>query len=275
MSTSRRLGALVSFAAFVAVCVMALAISGPRGFNGMQGIQSDLATKAGAIVFPVTLDASVTAEGRNLTVRLPDTVATPFDRSAMLTDLRGIEGVRSVELIGDPSFPDTSAPPAPQPTIAAEPPVEPEPTETPTPEPAAQPTPAPQPTEAPTPEPAPLTATQALGAIADRGIEFEPGLATLTSQGMELLDQAAEQLADLEDTAIEVQAHTDNVGDPDVNFILSQDRAEAVVTYLIDQGVDAALLTPRGFGASKPIADNDTEQGRADNQRVAFVVEGN
>jgi len=68
-----------------------------------------------------------------------------------------------------------------------------------------------------------------------------------------------------------VAGHTDNVGADGVNVPLSQQRAEAVITWLSAKGVDRSRLIPAGFGSKKPLADNGTEDGRAKNRRVDLV----
>ena len=73
-------------------------------------------------------------------------------------------------------------------------------------------------------------------------------------------------------TVVEIGGHTDNVGDAASNLQLSQQRAEAVRNFLVNQGVDQAMLTARGYGETKPIASNDTEQGRFRNRRIEFTV---
>ena len=75
---------------------------------------------------------------------------------------------------------------------------------------------------------------------------------------------------------IRVEGHTDNVGDDGFNLTLSRNRAAEVMAYLVDQGVDAGRLTSEGFGDTQPIADNETEEGRATNRRVEFrIIEQN
>ncbi len=72
---------------------------------------------------------------------------------------------------------------------------------------------------------------------------------------------------------VQVDGHTDNVGNPDANRKLSQDRAEAVVKYLVEKkGVDRKRLSAKGFGDTQPIADNKTKKGQARNRRVDFTV---
>jgi OOP family OmpA-OmpF porin len=68
-----------------------------------------------------------------------------------------------------------------------------------------------------------------------------------------------------------VQGHTDSQGDPNKNFLLSQARAESVVSYLLSRGIDAGRLTPIGYGSDVPIAPNDTAAGREANRRVTLV----
>ena len=71
---------------------------------------------------------------------------------------------------------------------------------------------------------------------------------------------------------VEIEGHTDNVGTETHNTMLSTNRAKAVYDFLVDNGIDANRMTYKGFGASQPIATNDTEKGRATNRRTAFRV---
>ena len=71
---------------------------------------------------------------------------------------------------------------------------------------------------------------------------------------------------------LEIQGHTDNVGAPEANKKLSEARAAAVKTYLVsDLGVTPVRLTTAGFGDTRPVGDNKTEAGRAENRRVELV----
>ena len=65
-----------------------------------------------------------------------------------------------------------------------------------------------------------------------------------------------------------LNGHTDNVGGQDYNKDLSERRARAVRNYLISKGIDPGMVKSEGFGFSKPVAENDTEDGRAQNRRV-------
>ncbi|MHB1921632.1 MAG: OmpA family protein [Chitinophagaceae bacterium] len=71
---------------------------------------------------------------------------------------------------------------------------------------------------------------------------------------------------------IQINGHTDNAGTQEHNLVLSRNRAKSVVQYLISKGIAADRLTSKGFGSTQPIADNKTEEGRAQNRRTEFVV---
>jgi len=104
------------------------------------------------------------------------------------------------------------------------------------------------------------------------GIEFETGKAVILSKSYSILNEIAHVFIENKEYIVEVQGHTDNVGNPDVNMGLSEKRALAVRDYLIKQGVDASRLTARGYGSTMPIADNTTKAGRAKNRRVEFKI---
>ncbi|MFZ4725540.1 MAG: thrombospondin type 3 repeat-containing protein [Paludibacter sp.] len=104
------------------------------------------------------------------------------------------------------------------------------------------------------------------------GVQFESGKAQIKSSSFELLNKIAIILMQNPTYLVEIQGHTDNVGNPKLNLLLSQNRVEAVRKYLIDTGVDEMRVTSKGFGDTKPIADNKTPLGRSKNRRVEFVV---
>jgi outer membrane protein OmpA-like peptidoglycan-associated protein len=73
------------------------------------------------------------------------------------------------------------------------------------------------------------------------------------------------------DLKIGVEGHTDNVGTPASNKTLSEERAKSVVSEIVGQGISSDRLSPSGFGQDKPIADNNTDEGKAKNRRVELV----
>ena len=109
------------------------------------------------------------------------------------------------------------------------------------------------------------------GKFVTNNILFETGKATLKPESMEEIRKVAEYMKKNPSARFEVQGHTDNQGSDKVNDPLSQQRAEAVVKALEEQGVDPFNLRPVGKGSHEPVADNKTEEGRAKNRRVEFI----
>jgi outer membrane protein OmpA-like peptidoglycan-associated protein len=103
-----------------------------------------------------------------------------------------------------------------------------------------------------------------------RQVEFEFDSATLTDAGKATLDEVAETLARLKFVEGTVTGHTDSEGEEGYNQQLSEKRAQAVAEYLEAKGIAAGRLTASGKGESEPVADNDTEEGRAKNRRVVL-----
>ena len=104
-------------------------------------------------------------------------------------------------------------------------------------------------------------------------VEFDTASAVLTETSKKTLDQAAEMLIRFPEKRVEVQGHTDTIGQPGINMQLSTARAYAVYQYLIEKGVAADRLLAKGYGDRQPIADNSTKEGRQRNRRVAFHVQ--
>jgi len=108
-------------------------------------------------------------------------------------------------------------------------------------------------------------------------VYFEIDKAELKPESYPVLDEAAGTLAKVfagnEKVTIEVQGHTDNTGTADYNLTLSQKRAETVKNYLVTKhNLDANRFNAKGYGLTKPIATNNTKEGRANNRRVEFVI---
>lgn len=104
-----------------------------------------------------------------------------------------------------------------------------------------------------------------------KGIAFETNSAKLTKKSYGTLDDIVKLMNKIPEANLEVQGHTDNTGSAETNKKLSQDRAEAVVNYFIQQGIASDRVRAVGFGSEKPIADNKSKKGRAKNRRVELV----
>lgn len=104
---------------------------------------------------------------------------------------------------------------------------------------------------------------------------FEPGGATLSSDAHAKLDEiaAALRLQTQAGHSITVSGYTDSIGDARTNEDLSARRATAVRDYLVSKGVDASALHVEGMGQRRPVADNATPEGRAQNRRVEIAIE--
>lgn len=111
-------------------------------------------------------------------------------------------------------------------------------------------------------------------ALANRVVQFESGSAVMTAAGRSVLDEMAGAITKLSNPKIDIIGNTDNVGNRQSNIELSLARANAVKTYLTNKGIPAASLTVSGHGPDKPIADNTTDAGRAQNRRIDFQISG-
>ncbi len=114
-------------------------------------------------------------------------------------------------------------------------------------------------------------ALNASGAVAIRDILFDSGKATIQPSSAATLTMIADMLKANPDVALEIQGHTDNVGAPAANLSLSRERAASVKAALLKAGVESDRLTTAGFGDTRPVAENTTDEGRARNRRVELV----
>lgn len=103
-------------------------------------------------------------------------------------------------------------------------------------------------------------------------ITFESGASTIKTSSFKQLDKLVLMLERKTELKIEVIGHTDNVGNADKNLQLSKDRANAVKKYIVSKGIKSERITTNGKGASEPVADNDTEKGKAKNRRTEIRI---
>jgi OOP family OmpA-OmpF porin len=152
-------------------------------------------------------------------------------------------------------------------------------------EPKAATPPPPPPPEPPPPPPAPeppkAEPPKALGRVQvtdkkitiSEEIQFDQNKATIKPESNSLLDEIAKIMKDNEKIKkVSVEGHTSSEGDATANMKLSNDRAAAVLKALTDRGIDKSRLTSKGFGITKPVGDNKTEEGKIKNRRVEFTI---
>ena len=110
-------------------------------------------------------------------------------------------------------------------------------------------------------------------ALTDDRVQFRTGKADLPDTGKEIVDNLLEQLKkDNKNVYIEIQGYTDSVGSDEYNMKLGQDRAESVRRYLAGNGIPLHRMSTISYGESRPIASNNTRDGRSKNRRVVVLV---
>jgi outer membrane protein OmpA-like peptidoglycan-associated protein len=105
-----------------------------------------------------------------------------------------------------------------------------------------------------------------------QNILFEKASSVLLPESFTELDKLLKFLQDAPEVKIEIAGHTSSEGDDAYNMRLSQERAEAVVFYLTEKGIDKKRIVAKGYGETKPVESNDTEDGRKLNRRVEFKI---
>lgn len=104
-------------------------------------------------------------------------------------------------------------------------------------------------------------------------VYFDTGKATIQDRSFPLLDEVAQVLKDNPQVGkVMVEGHTDSTGSAEYNTTLSAARAKAVKAYLVEKGIAADRLDSKGYGPTKPVADNKTKEGREKNRRVEFTI---
>ena len=100
------------------------------------------------------------------------------------------------------------------------------------------------------------------------GVTFDTGKATIHPESFARLDEVVDFMAHKKEARVEISGHTDNVGDPRANKTLSEKRAQACRNYIVTKGIDKKRLDAVGYGDERPIAPNDTDEGRQRNRRI-------
>ncbi|MBM3415488.1 MAG: flagellar motor protein MotB [Bacteroidetes bacterium] len=118
----------------------------------------------------------------------------------------------------------------------------------------------------------PLTPIEINASIVLKNIFFDINKWELKPESQAELDKLVQLLHENPSLKIEISGHTDNVGGPADNLTLSNNRAKAVVNYLISKNIAVSRLNSKGFGETRPVADNKTEEGRAQNRRTEMKV---
>jgi OOP family OmpA-OmpF porin len=104
-------------------------------------------------------------------------------------------------------------------------------------------------------------------------IQFENNKSVILPESFSLLDDITKVFKDNENIKkVSIEGHASAEGDPKRNLTLSDERAKSVMKYIADHGIDAKRMTAKGFGITKPIADNTTEEGKEKNRRVEFNI---
>jgi OOP family OmpA-OmpF porin len=106
-----------------------------------------------------------------------------------------------------------------------------------------------------------------------RGVNFDFDKSNIRPDAAVILDEAVRLLGGGSGPAVSIEGHTDWIGSDAYNAGLSERRANSVQAYLIEHGVSASRLSTVGYGESRPIASNDTREGRALNRRVELLVQ--
>lgn len=112
--------------------------------------------------------------------------------------------------------------------------------------------------------------TFVINILATRKIDFAPSSSTIETQSQSVIDEIANALVQCPDARFEISGHTDSQGSEESNMVLSQGRADAVLTALLDRRILTSKMISKGYGETRPIANNETEEGRAQNRRIEF-----
>jgi outer membrane protein OmpA-like peptidoglycan-associated protein len=208
-----------------------------------RGVEADLTVRAQAALGAAGLPVAVEYDGRD--ARLSGTLAAPAAAARAAAAVAGVRGTRSVnsEIRVDPPAPASPAP------------------ATSTPGPGSSPGSGATP-EAPVPPLPPAT------------VRFDDASSALSPAALATLDAVVDHLLAYPEVRVVVEGHTDSTGTPESNLRLSRQRAEAVQDHLVSRGVPADRTEIAVFADARPVAGDDTADGRAANRRVEIVAVG-
>lgn len=249
----------MSRAVIIFIGLLALAILGYFCIykGGWTDIQNDVDTRTHAALADQDMDhIAINTNGRDII--LTGEVASKTIKQQAEDHAMKVHGVRTVDnqLLVAASAPELNSEPIPEPE--PEPIVEPVEEIIQTPEQETQPE---------------NTCQQDFNALlGSNQINFATNSADIDSSSNNLLSELVDVANQCSEANIEVAGHTDSRGSDDYNLRLSQSRASSVMSYLIDNGIDADRLSAVGYGETRPIADNESKEGLAKNRRIEFNV---
>ena len=116
------------------------------------------------------------------------------------------------------------------------------------------------------------TTEDEISVVLNNDILFQYGKTTLSKKSKQTLDKAVELLNQTPNRRLVIEGHTDSTGSDEFNLDLSEKRAKAVYDYMMKQGLNIKEVTYKGHGEARPVADNNTKEGRQANRRVEFRI---
>jgi OmpA-OmpF porin, OOP family len=116
----------------------------------------------------------------------------------------------------------------------------------------------------------PMKALDEQGFVDIYGINFDIGKATVKPESYPVIEQITNYLKEHPATRVVIEGHTDNTGSDALNLSLSDKRALSIKAEIVKRGIDPSRMETKGFGATKPVADNKTKDGRTQNRRVTI-----
>jgi outer membrane protein OmpA-like peptidoglycan-associated protein len=114
--------------------------------------------------------------------------------------------------------------------------------------------------------------TDTLEKYLPKNILFEQSKSVMLTGSQAELDRLAEMLLRHPDINLTIEGHTDNIGDPNKNMVLSQDRARVTARYLVEKGISGKRIDAKGYGSTRPLSTENNAAAHAKNRRVVFIL---